>query len=168
MEEPLNITQVEEEFKITLSYTLQSAAETQVLAAKLKEDLAETNSYKNTIIVTVKQQVHTADLDDIITTIENVSTKPSLSVLSAVASTGERLFNLEQVNARVLDSTNTTVDPAADIPGIRVMLTPTILVALLIAGFILSIFIFAILQLMYVQTPSVFSSASIDFGKIEK
>jgi hypothetical protein len=47
-------------------------------------------------------------------------------------------------------------------------MTPAVLSALLIALFILSILIFAFLQLMSVQTPEVFVTAGIDFGKIEK
>jgi hypothetical protein len=58
--------------------------------------------------------------------------------------------------------------PGDDNPGVRKFLTPAVLSALLIALFILSILIFAFLQLMSVQTPEVFVTAGIDFGKIEK
>jgi len=53
-------------------------------------------------------------------------------------------------------------------PGIAKYLYPNLLIGLLFMLFILSILIFGYLLLMDVQTPSVFSNQSIDFGKIEK
>jgi hypothetical protein len=47
-------------------------------------------------------------------------------------------------------------------------LYPNLLIGLLFMLFILSILIFGFLLLMDVQTPYVFSSENIDFGKIEK
>lgn len=91
-------------------------------------------------------------------------------VLTGIESTQpatERLLNFVQSDSRVLADTITVKDDAP-IPGIRYMLTPTILIGILFSGFILFIFLFAILQLFYVQSPTVFVSESIDFGKIEK
>jgi len=55
-----------------------------------------------------------------------------------------------------------------DSANIVLYLNPSILSALLISLFILSILIFGFMQLFYVQTPEVFVGTSIDFGKIEK
>jgi hypothetical protein len=47
-------------------------------------------------------------------------------------------------------------------------LVPNTLTGLLVTGFILFFWIFGALQLFYIQTPTIFATTSIDFGKIEK
>lgn len=128
------------------------------------------------ILVRVKDSVDTVEIDAILKSIEDVarnSGKRVLMVLTgAEGSTvqGEKPLSFVQTESRVLQETTTehTLKDDPTIPTIRYMLTPTLLTGLLVSGFILFIFIFAILQLMYVQTPTVFSNQSIDFGKIEK
>ena len=81
------------------------------------------------------------------------------------------LLDLFQSHSRMLEvlaATSTVKSTPFVKAGIMYFLTPAVLSALLISLFILSILIFAFLQLMYVQTPEVFVNTSIDFGKIEK
>ena len=78
---------------------------------------------------------------------------------------GERLLSLVETGSTQVSAGASDVPT---VPRINKYLNPNILTGLMIAFFILSIFIFAVLQLFYVQTPTVFTNQAIDFGKIEK
>ena len=51
---------------------------------------------------------------------------------------------------------------------INMYLTPNVLTGLMVSIFIFSILLMGFLMLFAVQTPTVFATQSIDFGKIEK
>jgi hypothetical protein len=115
--------------------------------------------------------------------VQNAATQVNSNTLMALTgnegTSGTALLNLLQSESRLLQAvatddnstsatTTTTVGADDTVSNIKDYLNPSVLSAILICLFILSILIFAFLQLMYVQTPEVFVNTSIDFGKIEK
>lgn len=137
----------------------------------MSSDFKKSNKQLKSVLVVVSETVSTSLLDAIIKDIETSATQVSSDTLMAVAGResskqlDEKLLTLAQ-----LQSTDSTTIAAATtaVPGIATYLYPNLLIGILFMLFILSILIFSFLLLMDVQTPTVFSTENIDFGKIEK
>ena len=82
------------------------------------------------------------------------------------STTGRRRLNTDFLNLQQTVSNQT----AGNYTNLRInqFLTPNVLTGLLIAIFLFSILLIGFLMLFDVQTPTVFATTSIDFGKIEK
>ena len=128
----------------------------------------------------IKESVDNSNIDTIVEQVQNAATSVNSNTLVALTgnegTSGVALLNLLQAESRMLQA---VADPTPVTAGVAwtskdaastlaYWLNPTILSGLLISCFILSILIFGMLQLFYVQTPEVFVNTSIDFGKIEK
>jgi hypothetical protein len=177
--EPFDVNTFADKFENTVTYTLESATELDALTQQVEEELSKQEATAKQVVVRVKQQVHTADIDVIVKRVEESAVKSERKVLmiltgtEGTASSTQDLISLQQAGARIL--AETSVDTSATIklkdgpvPGIQYYLTPNSLTGLMVSAFILFVLIFVMLQLFYVQTPSVFVDQSIDFGKIEK
>jgi hypothetical protein len=78
----------------------------------------------------------------------------------------KRVLSLLQQTTTLTETNTTTTDDTT--PGVVTYIAPNGLIGILFMLGMFSIMIMGFLLLFYVQTPTVFTSESIDFGKIEK
>ena len=165
MRESFDTVALEELFNGTSTYTLQTLEELNTLEETIQESLKSSESSQRVIAVIVKESVNTNDLDQIIEKLFGVAKANNDNTMMILS--GKEGAHQDE---RLLSFAQTVSAQAGDNTGVRInkYLTPNVLTGLMVAIFIFSILLFGFLLLFDVQTPTVFATQSIDFGKIEK
>lgn len=118
----------------------------------------------------MKETVSDVLIDQIVkqieTTTETLSTNNVMVLTGRPSENVDRILRLNQESSTT--TTTTTVSAKSTFPGVTLYLAPNLLIGILFMLFVFSILLMGILLLMQVQTPSVFSTEKMDFGKIEK
>jgi hypothetical protein len=171
LQEQFNTEAFEGLYNGTTTYTLQTLEELTALREALTEQLNQSSVNPTVIEVIVKEAISTYDLDQIIEQIYGVAKADSTNTLMILsgkqgAQHEERILSFVQADSRILAQTGAATNNT-DV-RINKFLTPNVLTGLMVAIFIFSILLMGFLMLFDVQTPTVFATASIDFGKIEK
>lgn len=167
LREPFNVESFQTAYPIAKTYSIQSVDEVEILKTKMDQDMSREGS--NVMVFLVHKAVPTVELDQILESVvkqSNLVNPDTLLILSGrnAESEHEAIINLQQ-----LGSTQVRADPdPSTYTRINDFLVPNLLTGLLVTAFILFFVIVAVLQLFYIQTPTVFATQNIDFGKIEK
>jgi hypothetical protein len=159
-------------------YTLESLADLPELTQKVSADLKSTNALFKISLVLVSASVPNAQVDKVVKAIDEVAQAVDQKAVYVVAGSVSanalpHTINLQEVDVTSTDDSQPTPTPVTAVGdnyynGPVKYLFPNALIGLLIAGMIIFFLISGYLFLMSIQTPYVYPTESIDWGKLEK
>jgi len=158
----LDEAQLESIVGVPIKYTLNTIDDLPSLAQTLASDLTASTSTMKLSLVTIKEGVPLAGLDNIAKTLVNSANGVDATTFAVL--TGKEGTLVSDLPPRALRQDVPTGTP--QVTGKYLM--PTALSAILISLFLITFLLIGYLRLMDVQTPYYFTAENIDWGKIEK
>lgn len=153
-------------------YTLENLADLPQLTQKVSADLSSTNALFKVSLVLVSSSIPNSQVDDVVKAIDEAAQVVDQKAVYVVAGSVDPNPLPQAINLQEVTATDDSLPPVKVgdnyFNGPTKYLYPNCLIGLLIAGMMLFFLISGYLFLMSIQTPYVYPTESIDWGKLEK